>query len=200
MTALPIQPLLILAAALAIGRFVDLPAQPLAAGLPAWALPILVFLLLTVNNALDTLRMLSMARGQRAAAWLAGFTQAALFVTAIGGLLANLGNPWNLAAFTAGFATGSVVGILTEARLAPGHRLIRIVSSRRGTAIADALRKRGWGATEFAARGQDGTVTLIWCHVPRRDAPAVTDQALEVDPEAFLTAENVRLSRGGWHA
>jgi uncharacterized protein YebE (UPF0316 family) len=199
-TALPLQPLLILAAALAIGRFVGLPALPLPAGLPTWALPVLIFFLLTLNNALDTVRMLSLARGQRAAAWLAGFTQAGLFVTAIAGLLANLENPWNLAAFTAGFASGTVLGILTEARLAPGHRLVRIVSSRRGAAIADALRHRGWGATEFAARGQDGTVTLIWCHVPRRDAPAVTDRALELDPEAFITAENVRLSRGGWRA
>jgi len=199
-TALPIQPLLILAAALAIGRFADLPGLPFAAGLPAWTLPILIFLLLTLNNAIDTLRVLSLARGQRAAAWLAGFTQATLFITAIAGLLTNLDNPWNLAAFAGGFACGSVLGILVEARLAPGHRLVRIVSSRRGTAIADALRQRGWGATEFAARGQDGTVTLIWCHVPRRDAPAVTNQALELDPEAFLTAENVRLSRGGWHA
>ena len=57
-----------------------------------------------------------------------------------------------------------------------------------------------WGATEFAARGQDGMVTLIWCHVPRRQAGSVTNEALDLDPEAFVTAESVRLFQGGWRA
>jgi uncharacterized protein YebE (UPF0316 family) len=196
----PIQPLLILAFALTLGNVTHLPSLPLPPGLPTWTLPVGIFVLLTLNNGLDTLRMLSLARGRRGAAWLAGFTQAVLFITAIAGLLGNLDNPWNLAAFAAGFASGSVLGIVAEARLAPGHRLVRIVSSRRGAAIAAALRQRGWGATEFAARGQDGMVTLIWCHVPRRDAAAVADEALDLDPEAFITAENVRLSHGGWRA
>ncbi len=200
MAGVPIQPLLVVAFALALGKVVDLPALPLPPGLPAWALPVGIFVLLALNTGLDTLRMLSVARGRRGAAWLAGFTQSVLFITAIAGLFSNLDNPWNLAALAAGFASGSVLGILAEARLAPGHRLVRIVSSRRGAAIATALRQRGWGATEFAARGQDGMVTLIWCHVPRRQAGSVTDEALDLDPEAFVTAESVRLFQGGWRA
>lgn len=200
MAGVPIQPVLILAIALAYGSAARLPALPLPPGLPAWAVPVGILVLLALNNGLDTLRIMSLARGRRVAAWLAGFTQSVLFITAVAGLFANLGNPWNLAAFAAGFASGSVLGIVVEARLAPGHRLVRIVSSRRGAAIAAALREHGWGATEFSARGQDGMVTLIWCHVPRRQAGPVTDQALDLDPEAFITAENVRLSEGGWRA
>jgi uncharacterized protein YebE (UPF0316 family) len=195
-----IQPLVVLAVALVFHGVLDMPSLPLPPGLPDWLLPIGIFVLLTLNSGLDTLRTLSVARGRRSAAWLAGFVQSALFVTAIAGLLTNGQNLWNLAAFAGGLATGTVLGILVEARLAPGHRLVRIISSRRGTAIASALRQRGWGATEFAGRGQDGMVTLIWCHVPRRDAPAVTETTLDLDPEAFITAENVRLSRGGWRA
>ena len=200
MAALPFQPLLVLAAALVIGPFLEIPEMPWAATLPAWVLPASIFLTLTLNNAIDTLRVLSLARGFRLGAWLAGFSQAALFVTAIAGLLSNLQNPWNLAAFAGGVASGSVLGIVVEARLAPGHRLMRIVSPRSGTAITEALRREGWGATEFPARGQDGTVTLIWCHVARRDAGAVTERVLALDPEAFITAQPVRLFIGGWRA
>ena len=200
MATLPFQPLLVLAAALALGRFPAIPPLPWTAAFPAWVLPVSIFVTLTLNSAIDTLRVLSMERGFRVGAWLAGFTQAVLFVTAIGGLLTNLQNPWNLVAFAGGVASGSVLGILAEARLAPGHRLVRIVSSRSGTAIGEALRREGWGATEFPARGQDGTVTLIWCHVPRRDAAAVTDRVLALDPEAFITAQPVRLFFGGWRA
>lgn len=200
MLSLPIQSLVVLAVALTVGNFLQVPSLPLPPGLPAWALPVVIFVLLSLNSGLDALRMLSLARGHRTAAWLTGFTQSLLFVLAVGGLFSNLNNPWNVIAYAAGVATGTVLGILAEARLAPGHRLVRIVSSRRGAAIAAALRQHGWGATEFAARGQDGTVTLIWCHIPRRDAVAVTDTALDLDPEAFITAENVRLSHGGWRA
>jgi uncharacterized protein YebE (UPF0316 family) len=199
-TGVPVQAVLVVAFGLTLGKIAQLPAWPLPPGLPAWALPVGIFVLLALNNGLDTLRLLSVARGRRGAAWLAGFTQSVLFITAVAGLLSNLDNPWNLAAFCAGFASGSVLGILVEARLAPGHRLVRIVSSRRGAAIADALRQHGWGATEFAARGQDGMVTLIWCHVPRRQAGSVTNEALDLDPEAFVTAESVRLFQGGWRA
>jgi uncharacterized protein YebE (UPF0316 family) len=197
---LPIQPLLILLLALALGDSPRPASIPLPPGLPAWALPIAIFLLLALNTTLDTLRMLSVARGRHSTAWLAGFAQSILFVLAIAGLLTNLRNPWNLIGYAGGLATGTVGGVLLEARLARGHRLVRIVSSRRGTAIAAALREHGWGATELPARGQDGMVTLVWCHIPRRDAAAVTETALDLDPEAFITAENVRLSRGGWRA
>jgi uncharacterized protein YebE (UPF0316 family) len=197
---MPIQPLVVLAVALALSNVLKVPSLPLPPGLPGWALPVGIFVLLSLNSGMDALRMLSLARGRRGAAWLTGFTQSILFVTAVGGLFSNLNNPWNVVAYAGGVATGTVLGILIEARLAPGHRLVRIVSSRHGTAIAAALRERGWGATEFAARGQDGMVTLVWCHVPRRDAVAVTDAALDLDPDAFITAENVRLSHGGWRA
>lgn len=200
MPGLPLQSLIVLAAALALRGVLPEPALPWLTGLPPWALPALIFTLLTVNNAIDTLRVLSLARGQRLGAWVAGFSQSLLFIGAVAGLLSNLANPWNLGAFAAGFAFGNVFGILVEAWLAPGHRLLRIVSSRRGTVIVEALRQHGWGATEFAARGQDGTVTLIWCHVPRRVAPSLTREVLGLDPEAFITAEPVRLYHGGWRA
>lgn len=200
MAALPLQPLFVLAAALVIGRLVEIPQLPWMAALPAWALPAWIFLALTLNNTIDTLRVLSLARGFRLGAWIAGFAQVTVFVSSITGLLSNLQNPWNLLAFAGGFAFGSMLGIVVEARLAPGHRLLRIVSPRSGAAITEALRRAGWGATEFPARGQDGTVTLIWCHVARRDAGAVTEQVLALDPEAFITAQPVRLFIGGWRA
>jgi uncharacterized protein YebE (UPF0316 family) len=200
MAALPLQPLLVLAAALALGRLLEIPEPSWAATLPAWVLPLSIFLTLTLNNAIDTLRVLSLARGSRLGAWLAGFTQTILFVTAVVGLLTNLENPWNLAAFAAGVAFGSVLGIVIEARLAPGHRLVRIVSPRSGAAITEALRRAGWGATEFPARGQDGMVTLIWCHVARRDAGAVMERVLALDPDAFITAQPVRQFIGGWRS
>jgi uncharacterized protein YebE (UPF0316 family) len=55
--------------------------------------------------------------------------------------------------------------------------------------------------TELAARGKDGTVAVLTCSVRRRDISRVTRQAHAIDPEAFVTVEDVRpLHRGYWGA
>lgn len=176
------------------------PEPPGWARLPAAWFPLLIFLLRTVGISLATLRMLSVVRGRRLTAWCIAFVQSLLYVTVIAGTIANLDNPWNLVAFAGGFATGNVVGISLEGILAPGHTLLRISSAHVGTAVAEALRGEGWGATEVPARGRDGTVSLIYCYVPRREMPRARQAILEQDPEAFITALHVRSLSGGWRA
>jgi len=68
--------------------------------------------------------MLSVARGRKPQAWLLGFLQALLFITVVSGLFSSLQSPLNLAAYAAGFASGTVVGMALESRLAPGHSLL----------------------------------------------------------------------------
>lgn len=170
-----------------------------AAARPAW-FPLLIFALRSVDLTLGTLRVLTVARGRRLAAWSIGFFQALLFISATAGVLDDLTNPWNLAAYAAGFATGNVLGITLENLIAPGHSLLRVVSSRRAEAVAEQLRQAGWGATELLARGAEGTVGMILCYVPRRELGAARQAALAADPAAFLTAGPVRALRGGWRA
>ena len=165
----------------------------------AW-FPLVIFALRSVDLTLGTLRVLTVVRGRRLAAWAIGFCQALLFISAIAGVLDDLANPWNLAAYAAGFATGNVLGIALEAIFAPGHSLLRVVSPRRGEAVAARLRQAGWGATEMTARGAEGTVGMILCYVPRRALGAARQEVLAADPEAFLSAGPVRALRGGWRA
>jgi uncharacterized protein YebE (UPF0316 family) len=177
-----------------------------AGALPGWddvspaLLPFLIFSLRTVDLTLSTLRMLVTVRGRRLASWVLGFAQAVVFISAVAGVLSRLEDPWNWIAYAGGFATGNVVGILLEGRLAPGHSLLQIVSPRRGLAVAEALRRSGRGATSLAARGQEGSVSLILCYVPRREVETAHREILGSDPDAFVMVENVRQVRGGWRA
>jgi uncharacterized protein YebE (UPF0316 family) len=92
-------------------------------------------------------------------------------------------------------------GMWIEERLAIGHVSITIVSSRLGVAIADYLREKGFAVTEIPARGKDGMVSLLSCSVLRKNVDDVRKLANEVDPEAFITAEDVRpVRRGFWRA
>lgn len=167
----------------------------------AWLGAGMIFLMRVSDMTLDTLRVLVVMRGKKSIAWVLGFCQSAIFVLAISTVLSNLDNPLNMIGYAAGFATGNVVGMWIEERLAIGHLHLRIISSRRGAAIAEALRAEGYAVTEIPARGKDGTVSLLTISVLRKNAGKVQDLIRTIDDEAFMTAEDVRpLRRGFWRA
>lgn len=167
----------------------------------AWLGALGIFALRVTDMTFDTLRMLFVVRGRKGIAWVLGFAQSAVFVIAITSVLSNLDNPLNILGYAAGFATGNVVGMWIEERLAIGHVHMSIVSPRRGAAIAEHLRKNGFAVTEVPARGKDGMVTLMQCNVLRKNVDRVHALINEADPEAFITAEDVRpVRRGFWRA
>jgi len=167
----------------------------------AWLSGLLIFCLRVSDMTLDTLRMLFVVRGRKAIAWTLGFFQAAIFVIAITRVLSNLSNPLMVLGYAAGFATGNVVGMLIEERLAIGHIHLRIISPRRGAAMATLLRNEGYGVTEIPARGKDGMVSLLSVSVLRKDVDHVESLVHATDPEAFMTSEDMRPVRHGyWRA
>jgi uncharacterized protein YebE (UPF0316 family) len=168
--------------------------------IPPFAIPLMILALRTTDLTLATLRMLVVIRGRRGLAWGLGFAQAFLFVTAVAAVLSYLQNPWNLIAYALGFASGNVVGIAIEARLAPGYILLRIVSPARADTVTEGLRRNGLGATQMAGRGGEGMVGVVLCFVQRREMEDARRLILGADPEAFVTVENVRSLHGGWRA
>lgn len=168
---------------------------------PAYLWTIAIFFLRVTDMSLDTLRVLFVMRGRKRSAWICGFFQSALFVMAISSVLANLDNPFNIVAYAAGFATGNVVGIMLEERLAIGFSHMRIISSSRGEAIAHALRDEGFAVTELSGRGKDGTVNILSASVMRKNSSQVSELVQSLDPEAFVTIEEVRaVRRGFWRS
>jgi uncharacterized protein YebE (UPF0316 family) len=164
-------------------------------------MPFIIFLMRVTDMSLDTLRVLFVIRGRKPLAWIMGFFQSALWVVAITSVLSNLDNLWNVIGYAGGFATGNVVGMMIEERLAIGHGHLRIISSHRGKAIAEAIRDAGFAVTELPGRGKDGTVSVISCSVKRRDIDNVQRGVYAIDPEAFITVEDIRpLHRGYWRA
>ncbi len=161
----------------------------------------MIFLLRVLDMTLDTLRVLVVMRGRKPIAWVLGFFQALIFVVAISSVLKDLTNILNIIGYAAGFATGNVVGMWIEERLAIGHTHMSIVSSRLGSAIAERIREEGFAVTEIPARGKDGMVTLLNLSVLRRYVAQVHQIVNQIDPTAFITAEDVRpVRRGFWRA
>ncbi len=167
----------------------------------AWLGALGIFALRVTDMTFDTLRMLFVVRGSKGLAWLLGFLQSVIFVIAFSSVLSNLDNPLNIIGYAAGFATGNVVGILIEQRLAIGYTHVQIISSRRGVALAQTLRENGFAVTEIPARGKDGTVSMLSLSVRRKQVASVEQIVHNTDEEAFVTTEDVRpMRRGFWRA
>ncbi len=161
---------------------------------------LLIFSLRIVDISLYMMRIMMVARGRKRMAWLFAFSQSMVFVTALRAVISDLGNWYNLLGYAAGFATGNVVGMLIEERLAIGHTHLRIVTPRHGAEIIERLRAMGYAVTEISGKGRDGTVALLICDILRKDLRVVTDIISHLDPQAFITAQNMRpIWRGYWH-
>jgi len=167
----------------------------------AWLGALAIFFLRVTDMTFDTLRMLFVVRGRKGIAWVLGFFQSIIWVIAITSVLSHLNNPLNLVGYAAGFATGNVLGMFIEERLAIGHISMQIVSPRLGVILADNLREAGFAVTEIPARGRDGMVSLLSVGVKRKDISKVEKVVYETDAEAFVTSEDIRpVRRGFWRA
>ncbi|HUI88002.1 MAG TPA: DUF5698 domain-containing protein [Anaerolineales bacterium] len=165
----------------------------------AWLTGLMICCLRITDMSLDTLRLLFVVRGRKGIAWTLGFFEAGIYIVAITRVLSNLNNPLTILGYAAGFATGNVVGMLIEERLAIGHIQMSIVSSTRGAALAQALREAGFAVTEVPARGKDGMVHMLNASVLRKDVPNIERVVHAVDAEAFVTSADVRpVRRGFW--
>ncbi|HLF03242.1 MAG TPA: DUF5698 domain-containing protein [Anaerolineales bacterium] len=151
-----------------------------------------IFAMRVADMSLDTLRVLFMMRGRKLTAGIIGATQAAIFVIAISRVITQLNNPWNVVGYSLGFGVGVIVGMLFEERLAIGFGQMRVISSTKGHALADALRAKGYAVTELPGRGKDGMVTVLNLTVRRKDVEEVQKVVRGVDEAAFITIEDVR--------
>ncbi len=156
-----------------------------------------ILVMRVIDMSLDTLRLLFMMRGRRLMAGLIGALQATVFILAVSQVLSGPLNVWTVSGYALGFGAGVMLGMLVEDRLAIGHSMFRIYSPARGGPIAEALREAGHAATEFTAFGKHGLVTVVNCAVARKDVARVKAIIDRVDPDAFITVDEVRpLQRG----
>ncbi len=159
---------------------------------------LLIFFLRLINYTMDTLRIMLTMRDKKLLSWVLGFFESILFVVVMGAVLNDLDDVLKIAAYAGGFATGNVVGMLIEKRLAIGYSHISIISREQGKQIAGVLREHDFAVTEIPAQGRDGKVTLLNCSVQRKLSADVERLALELDPEAFITVEDIVPRQSGY--
>lgn len=164
----------------------------------AWLGALVIFALRVLNNTLETMRLLMVMRGKKLYSWILGFLVSVIYVLVFASVFTNLDNPLYVAAYAAGFATGNVVGMWIEEKMALGYLRLDVVSPGHGAELAEKLRADGFAVTEVAARGKDGTVSLLTIAVLRRRVALAEQIISKIDENAFITIAEMRTVRRGF--
>ena len=97
-------------------------------------------------------------------------------------------------AYGAGFASGTLIGILIEQKVALGQQMIRAVNITPEIDLSASMRAEGLVVTEVEGHGATGPVQICFSVVPRRRAQQVIAKILDHCPRAFITIEDLRES------
>ena len=150
-----------------------------------------IFFVRVLSTSLDTVRVILTMRSNKFWVWVLGFINSAIWVLTFVYVLADIDNIINLIFYAAGFATGNVVGMWIEDKLAIGFAEIRVISPNWGAAILKVLRENNYAVTEIPGRGKDGMVSVINSSVRRSQVHDFEKLVRDVDESAFITTEDV---------
>jgi uncharacterized protein YebE (UPF0316 family) len=155
-------------------------------------LPLFIFLARIVDVSLGTLRIIFVTKGMRRVAPLIGFFEVFIWLLAISRIMQNLDNWVCYVAYAAGFASGNLIGMLIEEKLAIGHEMIRVITRKDATNLIDELRETGHGVTWVNAKGVEGDVAVLYIIARRSMIHGVLDLINKHNPRALYTVEAIK--------
>ena len=153
---------------------------------------LLIFCARVFDVTMGTLRTISTVQGRTKVAFFLGLVEITTWVFVISTVIKDVKDRPLLGVFYAlGFATGNVVGIMVEQRLALGRAAVRVISAMHGRAIAEQVRRIGLQVTMFPGEGREGPVNLIFVVCERRRVGEVLGVLKRIEPDAFYTVDMV---------
>jgi len=151
---------------------------------------LLIFAARVFDVSVGTLRVSSIVQGRTKAAFVLAFLETGMWVFIIASVLDRITLRPVVGVFYAlGFATGNVVGIMLERRMAYGNMVVRAFVPSDGERIAEAIYEQGFGVTLFPGKGMKGPVTEVCVVCRRGEVRRITRIVEEMWPGAFYVTE-----------
>jgi uncharacterized protein YebE (UPF0316 family) len=151
---------------------------------------IAIFSARVMDVSMGTMRTISIVQGRTRIAFLLGFIEVSMWLVVISTVINRIAEKPILGVFYAlGFSTGNVVGIILEKKVAFGHIILRIISTKSGKEIAEKIRQTGHAVTTFQGEGLSGPVIMLYVVCLRRDQNGVVQLVKSIEPDAFYTVE-----------
>lgn len=142
---------------------------------------------------LGTVRTIVTIQGRGALAFGLAIFEILIWITVVSTVVQKISDRPILALFYAlGFATGNMVGIAVEGKIALGFVILRVITRTAGRRMAERLRGMGQPVTVFRGEGMHGPVEELYIACRRRDLKRILAAATAEDPEAFYLTEPAR--------
>jgi uncharacterized protein YebE (UPF0316 family) len=153
---------------------------------------IIIFFARIVDVTMGTMRTISIIQGRTWMAFWLGFVEIGVWLSVISTVIYKIKDEPLLGIFYAfGFATGNLVGIHIEKKLAFGHIIIRVISRVHPLEMTEKIRRAGFAVTTFTGQGMAGPVVELYIVCRRKRVKEILGLVRAVEPDAFYVLEQV---------
>lgn len=172
---------------------------------------LVIFVARICDVSLGTMRTIITVQGRTVVAFFLAICEITIWILVASAVINQVQEQPILVVFYAfGYATGNVVGIIVERKLAFGLIILRVITRKAGQYLADSLRQKGQPVTVFNGEGMAGPVQELYIVCRRRHLKWILPDVRSIDPDAFYVIEQARdISKvlrptyaplGGWRA
>jgi uncharacterized protein YebE (UPF0316 family) len=160
---------------------------------------LLIFTARIADVSIGTVRVIVTVQGRSVIAFFLGICELLIWITVVSAVINKISAHPVLALFYAfGYATGNVVGISLERKLALGFIILRVFTRTAGKSLADRIRSKGQPVTVFRGEGMRGPVDELYIACRRRQLKRILEDVKAEDPDAFYITEMARdVSKAG---
>ncbi|SHO46783.1 Uncharacterized protein YebE, UPF0316 family [Desulfopila aestuarii DSM 18488] len=152
-----------------------------------------VFCARICDVSIGTVRTIVTVQGRSVLAFSLAVFEVTIWITVISTVITQVKDvPILVVFYSLGYATGNVVGIMVEKKLAFGFIILKVFSHFHGKSMAEYFRQLGQPVTVFEGEGLQGPVLELYIVCRRRDLRWMIPKVYELDSEAFYVVEQAR--------
>lgn len=160
---------------------------------------IAIFVINIVYVSLFTIRTVMVLKGYKFIAAGISIAEAFIYIIGLGLVLDNLDNIINIVVYAIGYATGIMVGLMIEQKLALGYVVVNVTTAELDKDLPNHFRTLGYGVTHGTSYGRDGARTTMQILTPRKYEKKLIETIREMDSHAFIISyEPKNISGGFW--
>ena len=154
---------------------------------------ILVFFARIGDVSIGTVRTILTVQGRTVLAFILALFEVTIWILVVSTVISQIKDkPLLIVFYALGYATGNVIGILVEKKLAFGIIILKILTKNAGQQITDFLRDKGQPVTVFMGEGMTGPVSELYIACRRRDLKWILPEVKKFDQQLFYIIEQAR--------
>jgi len=161
-----------------------------------WAF--IIFVARIVDVSLGTIRVNMIVRRKKTIAALIGFFEVVIFISVIVRIIKDIDNIYGIIAYGAGFAVGTVIGIIICEKFSRDLVSTNIISREHNGEIKRLLSEEKFGYTCYKGSGRDGEVEIINVVCSSASLQRLNKLVYSNDTGAFVVSYMLDKIRGGF--